>query len=119
MKKTHKYDMGVIGNCAFMAYVDTKASVRWLCWPRFDSSFIFGDLLDDEKGGEFSVKPTAKIQKTKQYYVTNTNILVTEVYTDEGDYKVTDFAPRFEQDDRYYKPLMMIRKRASKRNSIY
>ncbi|ANQ50462.1 glycoside hydrolase family 15 protein [Flammeovirga yaeyamensis] len=110
MKKTHKYDMGVIGNCAFMAYIDTKASVRWLCWPRFDSSFIFGDLLDDEKGGEFSVKPTAKIKETKQYYVTNTNILVTEVYTEEGDFKVTDFAPRFEQDDRYYKPLMMIRK---------
>lgn len=102
--------MGVIGNCAFMAYIDTKASVRWLCWPRFDSSFIFGDLLDDEKGGEFSVKPTAKIIETKQYYITNTNILVTEVYTEEGNFKVTDFAPRFEQDDRYYKPLMMIRK---------
>lgn len=111
MKKPHnKYDMGVIGNCAFMAYIDTKASVRWLCWPRFDSSFIFGDLLDDEKGGGFSVKPTAKIKKTNQYYVTNTNILVTEIYTEDGDFKVTDFAPRFEQDDRYYKPLMMVRK---------
>ena len=47
IKKPHKYEMGVIGNCSYMAYVDTHASVRWLCMPRFDSSFIFGSLLDE------------------------------------------------------------------------
>jgi GH15 family glucan-1,4-alpha-glucosidase len=81
-----------------------------MCWPRFDSSFIFGKLLDDEKGGEFSVKPQNGTFTTKQYYVENTNILCTEVEGGGGKYRVTDFAPRFYQTDRYYRPLMLIRK---------
>ena len=38
----HTYDMGVVGNCAFLALIGTDTAVRWLCWPRFDSSFVFG-----------------------------------------------------------------------------
>lgn len=111
MAKSHKYDMGVIGNCAYMAYVDKYADVKWLCWPRFDSSFVFGGLLDSKKGGKFSILPEASHFETEQYYVENTNILCTEFQTSEGDaFKVTDFAPRFYQHERYYKPLMFIRK---------
>ncbi|MEJ7660062.1 MAG: trehalase-like domain-containing protein [Hymenobacter sp.] len=53
----HTYDMGVVGNCAFLALIGTDTAVRWLCWPRFDSSFVFGSLLDEDKGGEFSILP--------------------------------------------------------------
>ena len=52
----HTYDMGVVGNCAFLALIGTDTAVRWLCWPRFDSSFVFGSLLDEQKGGECSVR---------------------------------------------------------------
>lgn len=110
MQETHKYNMGVIGNCAFMAYVDDKADVKWLCWPRFDSSFIFGGLLDEEKGGRFSIIPEDDHFSTQQSYITNTNILQTNFETNEGAFRVTDFAPRFYQYNRYYKPLMFIRK---------
>lgn len=106
----HTYDYGVIGNCAFIAHINKNTNISWMCWPRFDSSFIFGKLLDDEKGGEFSIKPLDKDFSTNQYYVENTNILCTEVTTESGMYRVTDFAPRFYQTDRYYKPLMLIRK---------
>ncbi|MFT6881664.1 MAG: GH15 family glucan-1,4-alpha-glucosidase [Marinoscillum sp.] len=106
----HTYDFGVIGNCAFTAHIHTDTNISWMCWPRFDSSFIFGRLLDDEKGGEFSIKPASDQYSTKQYYVENTNILCTEVSTEGGKYKVTDFAPRFYQNDRYYRPLMLVRK---------
>lgn len=81
-----------------------------MCWPRFDSSFIFGKLLDNEKGGEFSIKPLDEDFSTNQYYVENTNMLCTEVTAASGVYRVTDFAPRFYQTDRYYRPLMLIRK---------
>ncbi|MEJ7660061.1 MAG: hypothetical protein WKG07_10810 [Hymenobacter sp.] len=37
-------------------------------------------------------------------------MLCTEIETAEGKYRVTDFAPRFLQYERYYKPLMFIRK---------
>ena len=106
----HTYDYGVIGNCAFTAHIHTNTNVAWMCWPRFDSSFIFGGMMDQDKGGEFSIKPIGEKMITTQYYIENTNILCTEVEGDSGIYRVTDFAPRFYQQDRYYKPLMLVRK---------
>ncbi|GAB2862692.1 glycoside hydrolase family 15 protein [Hymenobacter ruber] len=107
----HTYDLGLIGNCAFLGLIGTDTAVRWLCWPRFDSSFVFGSLLDDDKGGEFSIRPTAAGGFTSsQHYLSNTNVLRTEITATDGSYRVTDFAPRFAQYDRYYKPLMFIRK---------
>lgn len=106
----HTYDYGVIGNCAFIAHINKNTNVSWMCWPRFDSSFIFGGMLDNDKGGEFSINPINKYEDSKQYYIENTNILCTEVVTEGGMYRVTDFAPRFFQGDRYYKPLMLMRK---------
>jgi len=77
--------------------------------PRFDSSFIFGSLLDKEKGGTFSILPDGPFT-SRQYYVENTNILCTEVECSDGMYRITDFAPRFYLYERYFKPLMLIRK---------
>lgn len=110
MTKKHTYDMGLIGNCAYLALIRKDASVVWLCWPRFDSSFIFGNLLDTQKGGEFTIQPSTPSFGTYQYYIENTNVLCTEIENEDGRYRVTDFAPRFTQYDRYYKPLMFIRK---------
>ncbi|MBD2722293.1 glycoside hydrolase family 15 protein [Hymenobacter armeniacus] len=106
----HTYDLGLIGNCAFLGLIKMDTSVAWLCWPRFDSSFVFGSLLDTKKGGEYSVKPAAGTFESTQYYLENTNVLRTEIDAEGGRYRVTDFAPRFAQYDRYYKPLMFIRK---------
>ncbi len=105
----HRYDMGVIGNCSYLAYIDMKAHVKWLCFPKFDSSFLFGSLLDEEKGGEFSVTPQGEYTST-QYYIESTNVLCTEFHCKDGKFKVIDCAPRFFQYERYYKPLMLVRK---------
>jgi GH15 family glucan-1,4-alpha-glucosidase len=106
----HTYDTGIIGNCAFLAHINKNTNVDWLCWPRFDSTFIFGGLLDKEKGGEFSIRPEGEYT-SEQHYLENTNILITEITpTSGGKYRITDFAPRFYQHQRYYKPLMLIRK---------
>ena len=106
----HTYDYGLIGNCAYLALIDKQANVGWLCWPKFDSSFLFGNLLDDEVGGEFSITPANKDFTSHQYYISNTNILVTEFNCEDGRFQVVDFAPRFNQYDRSYKPLMLTRK---------
>jgi GH15 family glucan-1,4-alpha-glucosidase len=105
----HTYQTGIIGNCSFIAHVNLNTNIEWLCWPRFDSSFVFGGLLDPEKGGEFSIRP-AEEYKSRQYYRENTNVLCTELITATGSYKITDFAPRYHQNDRNFKPLMLIRK---------
>jgi GH15 family glucan-1,4-alpha-glucosidase len=105
----HTYSTGIIGNCAFLAHVNTNTNIEWMCWPRFDSQFVFGGLLDENKGGEFSIKPLGEFT-SKQYYLENTNVLRTEITCTNGRYRVTDFAPRFAKHGRYYKPLILIRK---------
>ncbi len=106
----HSYNYGLVGNCAYLAYVDTQANIQWLCWPRFDSSFVFGGMLDKKKGGHFYIKPESENFSSSQHYIDNTNILCTDFESSDGKFRVTDFAPRFYQHERYYKPLMLVRK---------
>jgi Glucoamylase and related glycosyl hydrolases len=105
----HIYESGIIGNCGYIAHVHKNTNITWLCWPRFDSSFVFGGLLDTKKGGEFSILPDGEFSSS-QRYMENTNVLTTDVECNEGKYRVTDFAPRFLLYERYYRPLMVIRK---------
>lgn len=106
----HTYESGLIGNCAYIAHIEKDTNVSWLCFPRFDSDFIFGGMLDRDKGGEFTILPESGKFESSQAYLENTNVLQTEIVSGEDSYRVTDFAPRFENFDRYYKPLMLIRK---------
>jgi glucoamylase len=106
----HKYNMGIIGNCSYLAYIDTKADVKWMCLPRFDSSFLFGSLLDEEKGGHFSIVPATEGYTSHQYYVPNTNVLCTEFTAADGSFVVKDCAPRMTIHERQFRPLMMVRK---------
>jgi GH15 family glucan-1,4-alpha-glucosidase len=105
----HTYQTGIIGNCNFLAHVNLNTNIDWMCWPRFDSPFIFGGMLDKQKGGEFSILPIGEYT-SKQVYAENTNVLRTDVTCHNGKYRITDFAPRFREFDHFYKPLMLIRK---------
>ena len=69
----HIYESGIIGNCSFIAHVHKNTHITWLCWPRFDSSVIFGSLLDTQKSGEFSILPRHDFT-SEQYYIDNTNV---------------------------------------------
>ncbi|MET4083407.1 GH15 family glucan-1,4-alpha-glucosidase [Pedobacter sp. UYP30] len=109
MAEKHLYETGIIGNCGIIAHINKNTNISWLCMPRFDSSFVFGSMLDKNKGGECTVLPSGEY-KSEQWYVENTNVLCTQITTDYGSYKITDFAPRFQLYERYYKPLMVIRK---------
>ena len=48
--------------------------MEWLCWPRPDSSFVVGPLLDPERGGAFTVEGVGA-EEVRQEYVENTNVL--------------------------------------------
>ncbi len=109
MNKRHIYNSGIIGNCNYIAHVHKSTNINWLCWPSFEDSFVFGCLLDTEKGGEFNIRLDDSHINSNQYYLENTNILVTEVKGEHAGFRVIDFAPRFIQYERYFKPLMLIR----------
>ncbi|HSI78990.1 MAG TPA: glycoside hydrolase family 15 protein [Lunatimonas sp.] len=107
----HLYESGLIGNCSYLAHIEKDTNISWLCFPRFDSDFIFGGMLDRNKGGEFTILPQNGGYTSEQSYLENTNVLQTKIVSSSGDsYTVTDFAPRFNNFDRYYKPLMVVRK---------
>ena len=99
--------LGIIGNCSYSALV-REGSVEWMCWPRPDSSFVFGPLLDREKGGIFAIEGVDQ-GDVRQAYLENTNVLRTVFSTESGDFEVYDFAPRFLLFDRYFKPPMLVR----------
>ena len=58
---------------------------------------------------QFSIQPMGAFA-ARQYYLESTNILCTEFQGEDGAFKVTDFAPRFYQYDRYFRPMMLVRK---------
>jgi GH15 family glucan-1,4-alpha-glucosidase len=86
-------DHGVIGNLRTVALVCTNGTIDWLCFPHFDSPSVFAALLDDRKGGAFSISPIGSAATHKQLYWPDTNVLVTRFSTPDGVGEVTDFMP--------------------------
>jgi len=101
-------ELGLIGNCQFSALVKNSGEVAWCCLPRFDSEPVFSTLLDADDGGRFSIGP-ADGEPGQQAYIENTNILETTFKTESGSFRVLDFAPRFLQHDRMFRPTQLFR----------
>lgn len=99
---------GIIGNCQYSALISPSGNVDWLCLPRFDSSFLFGRILDADKGGFFQVN-MPNTETGKQSYVGNTNVLRTVFEKDGSAFELIDFAPRYFQYNRSFKPKSLIR----------
>jgi len=100
---------GIVGNCKSAALISKDGSLDWLCLPKFDSSSVFGRLLDDEKGGHMAILPE-KLNESKQFYLPRTNILCTRFECEDGIFEVHDFMPRYEnQKEKYYSPPDIIR----------
>ncbi|MCU1329551.1 MAG: glycoside hydrolase 15-related protein [Bryobacterales bacterium] len=101
-------DIGLIGNCQFSALVHNSGEIVWCCLPRFDSEPLFSTLLDEQDGGRFCIRPAGG-ESGRQRYQPNTNILETIFHTSTGTFRVIDFAPRFMQFDRAFRPTQLIR----------
>ena len=85
-------DHGIIGDLHTAALVAKDGTIDWLCLPAFDSPSVFATILDDERGGHFSLRP-AHYTRSQQLYLPGTNVLLTRFITPEGVAEVTDFMP--------------------------
>jgi GH15 family glucan-1,4-alpha-glucosidase len=104
-------DMGVIGNGSFGALIDKQARVVWSCMPAFDGDPAFCSLLSpkDQAGGDFAVE-LEDFESSEQHYLTNTAILRTVLRDRHGNaLEVIDFAPRWRENQRFYRPVSIIR----------
>jgi GH15 family glucan-1,4-alpha-glucosidase len=106
----HGLDLAVIGNCRTAALVDPTARLVWWCFPRFDADPVFSRLLagDEEKG--FSDVVLDGMTHHESDYERNTAIVSTVLSDGRGNaVRVTDFAPRFRQFGRMFRPPQLFR----------
>lgn len=85
-------DHGVIGDLHTAALVGVDGTIDWLCLPAFDSPSVFCSILDDEKGGHFSLRPV-DYTRSQQLYLPDTNVLLTRFLSPHGVAEVVDFMP--------------------------
>jgi GH15 family glucan-1,4-alpha-glucosidase len=95
-KRLEEY--GLIGNMHSAALVGRDGAIDWLCLPRFDSPAIFSAILDDEKGGSFSITAPNATDR-RQMYFPETNVLTTRFGGQESVAQITDFMPISENGD--------------------
>ena len=106
----HGLDLALIGNGRTAALVDPQSRIVWWCFPSFDGDPIFCRLLagSEEKGYSDVVLEDAVDFQSE--YLRNTAVVST-LLTDQrgGVVRITDFAPRFRQYGRVFRPPQLFR----------
>lgn len=101
-------ELGIIGNGTIAALVSRLGEINWLCLPRLDGEPVFNSLLDGQ--GRFSVELAGQYSATHAYH-RNTAILETLLEAEDGSaIRITDFAPRFEDRGRMFRPTSLVRR---------
>lgn len=99
---------GVIGDMHSVALVGRNGSIDWFCYPHFDSPSVFARILDAERGGHFRIAPKGECS-TRQYYLPDTNVLVTRFAQAEATAELIDFMPvRMDQEKHRQHRLVRI-----------
>nr|WP_064569984.1 glycoside hydrolase family 15 protein [Gordonia sp. LAM0048] len=86
-------DHGVIGDLRTAAVVGVDGRIDWFCCPRFDSPSVFGSLLEAGRGGAWTVEPVDGDVTTRQFYLPDSNVLVTRYLSEDGVAEVQDLMP--------------------------
>ena len=103
-------DLAIIGNGRTAALLQPDAKIVWWCFPRFDSDPVFSRLLSGKEEKGFTDVILDGMVNIQSEYVRNTAV-VTTVLTDHqgGAVRITDFAPRFRNFDRVFRPPQLFR----------
>lgn len=96
-------DYGIIGDMHSVTLISKDGSIDYCSMPHIDSPTVFAALLDDEKGGYFSIRPKGEFT-SEQKYIEDTNILKCSFKTETGEAALIDFMPvkseaLFEEED--------------------
>ncbi len=83
---------GLIGDLHCVALVGTDGTIDWHCCPSFDAPSVFGSLLDADRGGCFELAAAVPAE-TRQFYLPDTNVLITRFFADDGVGEIQDVMP--------------------------
>lgn len=84
---------GIIGDLETAALVARDGTIDYCCWPALDSPTIFAELLDEERGGAFEIRPELEELRHLQLYVPDTNVLLTRWMGAHASAEVVDLMP--------------------------
>ncbi|MGI8459406.1 MAG: glycoside hydrolase family 15 protein [Propionibacteriaceae bacterium] len=101
-------DHGLIGDLRTAALVGIDGTVDWFCCPRFDSPSVFARLLD-ENGGGWEIAPVDGHVRSHQFYLPDSNILITRFLTEAGVVEVHDFMSLVKAHDRDHRQRLVRR----------
>ena len=103
-------DLAVIGNGRTAALVQPDSKIVWWCFPRFDSDPVFCRLLSGQEEKGFTDVVLDRMVDIQSEYMRNTAVVVTTLTDDQGGaIRITDFAPRFRNFDRVFRPPQLVR----------
>ena len=105
-------DLSIIGNGNLSALLDGRGKIVWSCLPRFDSDPRFCALLNDHRDSEWGFYDVElfDLVEAQQTYRHNSAVVETNLKDKHGGMiQITDFAPRFRQYGRMFRPVMLIR----------
>lgn len=88
MSRTPIGEHALLSDCHSSALVDSRGSVEWLTFPRFDSPSVMGRLLDDA-AGHWSIRPTRDFSASRRY-LDETMVLETTFQTATGTVVLCD-----------------------------
>jgi GH15 family glucan-1,4-alpha-glucosidase len=110
MSKDHGLDLAVVGNGRTAALVEPTSRIVWWCFPNFDGDPIFCRLLSGTEEKGFCEVVLDEAVDVASEYLRNTAIVSTTL-TDRrgGVVRITDFAPRFLQFGRVFRPPQLVR----------
>ncbi|MBV8793057.1 MAG: glycoside hydrolase family 15 protein, partial [Pseudolabrys sp.] len=109
-KTDYGLDLAVIGNGRTAALLEPCGRIVWWCLPRYDGDPVFCRLLagNEEKG--FTDVVLDNLAEAKSSYIRNTAVVATELTDVQGGaVRITDFAPRFQEFGRTYRPPTLMR----------
>jgi GH15 family glucan-1,4-alpha-glucosidase len=74
---------GLLGDLHCVALVGTNSTIGWHCSPSFDAPSVFASTLDADGGGCFELAAAVPV-KTRQFYLPDTNVLITRFSAENG-----------------------------------
>src|SRR5438067_9761240 len=103
-------DYGMLGDLRSAALLSKQGSIDWMCLPRFDSPWIFGRLLDWDKGGYLELRPVGGALAYRQYR-RDSNVIQTVWRSGHARMRVVDWMPITPKSKRVKPPesLRLIR----------
>jgi GH15 family glucan-1,4-alpha-glucosidase len=103
-------DLAVIGNGHTAALLEPTSRLVWWCFPRLDGDPVFSRLLagNEEKG--FCDIVLDDMVDYASDYERNTAVVSTNLTNSQNaSVRITDFAPRFQNYGRIFRPPQLIR----------